>query len=71
MFSLYSFYMGNVAANVATNVIILLVPIPLVWKLQMRPIQKVLICGIFMLGGLYILLPTRLSLVVPGKQNIG
>lgn len=36
-FNLYAFYIGNAAANVATDVIILLVPAPLVWKLQMRP----------------------------------
>lgn len=59
VFSLYSFYIGNAAANVATDVVILLVPMSLVWKLQMRPFQKVLVCGIFMLGGLYSFLPPR------------
>ncbi|ODM18128.1 hypothetical protein SI65_05999 [Aspergillus cristatus] len=50
-FNLYAFYIGNAAANVTTDVIILLVPVPLVWKLQMRPNQKIMVCGIFMLGG--------------------
>ncbi|OQD90663.1 hypothetical protein PENANT_c001G09303 [Penicillium antarcticum] len=51
IFNLYPFYIGNAAANVTTDVIILLVPVPLVWKLQMRTSQKFMLCGIFMLGG--------------------
>ncbi|RHZ54472.1 hypothetical protein CDV55_100744 [Aspergillus turcosus] len=51
IFNLYPFYIGNAAANVATDGIILLVPIPLVWKLQMRTSQKILVSGIFLLGG--------------------
>ncbi|KAJ5824021.1 hypothetical protein N7447_006361 [Penicillium robsamsonii] len=51
VYDLYPFYIGNAAANVTTDGIILLVPIPLVWKLQMRKTQKVLLCGIFLLGG--------------------
>ncbi|RAK98789.1 putative integral membrane protein Pth11-like [Aspergillus ibericus CBS 121593] len=51
VFDLYPFYIGNAAANVTTDVIILLVPMPLIWKLHMRTTQKVLVCSIFMLGG--------------------
>ncbi|RAL07847.1 uncharacterized protein BO97DRAFT_428887 [Aspergillus homomorphus CBS 101889] len=51
VFDLYPFYIGNAAANVTTDVIILLVPVPIVWRLQMRTAQKVLVCSIFMLGG--------------------
>ncbi|KAJ5984730.1 hypothetical protein N7481_006829 [Penicillium waksmanii] len=51
VFPLYPFYLGNAAANVTTDVLILLVPIPLTWKLQMRTSQKILIIGIFLLGG--------------------
>ncbi|GFF55517.1 hypothetical protein CNMCM6936_005640 [Aspergillus lentulus] len=51
IFNLYPFYIGNAAANVATDGIILMVPIPLVWKLQMRTAQKILVSGIFLLGG--------------------
>ncbi|PYH91740.1 hypothetical protein BO71DRAFT_39817 [Aspergillus ellipticus CBS 707.79] len=50
-FNLYPFYLGNAAANVTTDVIILLVPIPIVWRLHMRTTQKLLVCSIFMLGG--------------------
>lgn len=54
VFPLYPFYLGNAAANVITDVLILLLPIPLTWKLQMRTSQKILIVGIFLLGGLYL-----------------
>ncbi|KAE8365612.1 hypothetical protein BDV27DRAFT_144277 [Aspergillus caelatus] len=49
--NLYAFYLGNAATNVLTDVITLLVPIPIVSRLQIRPMQKVLISGIFLLGG--------------------
>jgi hypothetical protein len=61
VFNLYPFYIGNAAANVVTDGIILLVPIPLVWKLQMRKTQKVMLSGIFLLGGLYVT-PTQMNL---------
>ncbi|KAB8223315.1 hypothetical protein BDV33DRAFT_188960 [Aspergillus novoparasiticus] len=48
--NLYAFYLGN-AATVFTDVITLLVPIPTISRLQIRPMQKVLISGIFLLGG--------------------
>ncbi|KAJ5374129.1 hypothetical protein N7517_006135 [Penicillium concentricum] len=51
IYDLYPFYIGNAAANVVTDGIILLVPIPLVWKLQMRKTQKFMVSGIFLLGG--------------------
>ncbi|PWY77000.1 hypothetical protein BO70DRAFT_295136 [Aspergillus heteromorphus CBS 117.55] len=51
VFNMYPFYLGNAAASVTTDVLILLVPIPIVWKLHMRTTQKLLVCSIFMLGG--------------------
>ncbi|KAJ5244346.1 hypothetical protein N7489_004442 [Penicillium chrysogenum] len=38
VFNLYPFYVSHAAINVATDGIILLVPIPIVWKLQMRDV---------------------------------
>lgn len=55
-FPLYPFYIGNAAANVITDGIILLVPVPIVWRLQIKTIQKVMLCGVFLLGGLYVFL---------------
>ncbi|OAX79203.1 hypothetical protein ACJ72_06481 [Emergomyces africanus] len=43
LFEPHVFYLGNAAANVLTDVLILLVPIPLVWKLQMPTGKKVLL----------------------------
>ena len=56
VFDLYPFYIGNAIANVVTDAIILVVPIPIVWSLQMRTTQKVFIIGIFLLGGLCVAL---------------
>ncbi|PGH02831.1 hypothetical protein GX51_04443 [Blastomyces parvus] len=44
------FYLGNAAANVATDVLILIVPIPLIWKLQMPTTKKILVSSLFLLG---------------------
>ncbi|KAI2822937.1 hypothetical protein CBS12448_11057 [Aspergillus niger] len=52
VYNLYPFYIGNAAANVTTDVIILLVPMPVIWRLHMRTTQKVLVCSIFLLGSL-------------------
>ncbi|EER38060.1 conserved hypothetical protein [Histoplasma capsulatum var. duboisii H88] len=49
-FQPHIFYLGNAAANVATDVLILLVPIPLVWKLQMPTSKKFLVSSLFLLG---------------------
>jgi hypothetical protein len=49
---LYRFYLWNGVANLLTDVIILCVPIPIVWRLQMHRSQKLAISGIFLLGGL-------------------
>ncbi|KKZ62461.1 hypothetical protein EMCG_03124 [[Emmonsia] crescens] len=50
LFHPHVFYLGNAAANVVTDVLILLVPIPLVWKLQMPTSKKLLVCSLFLLG---------------------
>ncbi|KAL3464473.1 hypothetical protein BJX64DRAFT_298296 [Aspergillus heterothallicus] len=49
--NLYMFYLWNGVANLFTDVIILCLPMPIVWKLQMRRSQKWAISGIFLLGG--------------------
>jgi hypothetical protein len=55
VFNLYPFYVSHAAINVATDGIILLVPIPIVWKLQMRWTQKLMLSGIFLVGGLCVI----------------
>lgn len=55
VFDLYPFYIGNAAANVVTDGIVLVAPLPYVWSLQMRLMQKILVSGVFLIGGLYVL----------------
>ncbi|OJD18496.1 hypothetical protein AJ78_01485 [Emergomyces pasteurianus Ep9510] len=50
LFHPHVFYLGNAAANVLTDVLILLVPIPLIWKLQMPTGKKLLVSSLFLLG---------------------
>lgn len=57
VYSMYNFYISYAAVNVATDVAILLVPMPIVWKLQMRRTQKLLVCGILLIGGLCVTFP--------------
>ncbi|KAI9923726.1 hypothetical protein ASPWEDRAFT_120507 [Aspergillus wentii DTO 134E9] len=54
-FPFYPFYVGNAAANVVTDGIILIVPIRVVWQLQMRTAQKWMVTGIFLLGGFVVI----------------
>ncbi|PGH15911.1 hypothetical protein AJ79_02078 [Helicocarpus griseus UAMH5409] len=51
VFDPYTFYIGNAGANVITDALIFLIPIPLIWKLRMRTGRKLIVCGIFLLGG--------------------
>ncbi|KAE8151512.1 hypothetical protein BDV25DRAFT_128685 [Aspergillus avenaceus] len=48
---LYQFYLWNGVANLLTDVIILCLPMPIVWRLQMPRGDKWAISGIFLLGG--------------------
>ena len=48
------FYLGNAVPNIAMDVIILALPIPNVWALQMSLRQKYVVSGLFLLGGLYV-----------------
>ena len=53
-YDLYKYYIGNAAANVFIDVLIFIVPIPIVWKLQLKTVRKMLVCSIFLLGVLYV-----------------
>ena len=48
------FYLANAVPNIAMDVIILALPIPNVWTLQMSIRQKYVVSGLFLLGGLYV-----------------
>ena len=46
------YYLGVAVPNVLTDVILLLLPVPWIWKLVMSRSQKIALTGIFLLGGL-------------------
>lgn len=47
-------YLSQVYSDVVLDVLILAIPIPLVWKLQLPVKQKIAVLGIFLLGGMYV-----------------
>lgn len=49
-------FIGNAVPNIVTDAAILAMPMHQVWKLQARLAQRLTICGIFLLGCLYVVL---------------
>ncbi|KAL1985736.1 hypothetical protein VTN96DRAFT_7484 [Rasamsonia emersonii] len=47
----YAFYVSNASLSVLTDFMILLIPIPMVMRLRMPLSQRLVVCGIFALGG--------------------
>ncbi|KAL1967165.1 hypothetical protein VTN77DRAFT_3456 [Rasamsonia byssochlamydoides] len=47
----YAFFVSNASLSVLTDFMVLLIPIPMVLNLQMPLTQRLIVCGIFMLGG--------------------
>lgn len=48
----YPMYEGVLISDLLTDVIMLVLPMPLVWNLQLPKLHKLAILGIFTLGGL-------------------
>lgn len=46
------FFLGNGIGAVIIDFLILLVPVPIIWKLQMPRSQRIAVIGIFLLGSL-------------------
>ena len=46
------YFVASASINVFTDVTILLLPMPMVWRLQISLRQKLILCGIFLIGGL-------------------
>ncbi|KAE8160216.1 hypothetical protein BDV40DRAFT_314030 [Aspergillus tamarii] len=69
--NLYQFYLWNGVANLFTDVIILCLPMPIVWSLQMPKGQKWAISGIFLLGG-FVCVATivRISAITKMKDSV-
>ncbi|CAK3739231.1 integral membrane [Lecanosticta acicola] len=51
-FDVVDFFEGSAIPNVIADVLILLLPQPILWKLQMSWSNKLALCGIFLLGAL-------------------
>lgn len=51
-----TFFYGNGIAAMLIDVIILCIPVPIVFKLQMPISQKIAVCAILLLGALYVTL---------------
>ncbi|KAL9610185.1 MAG: hypothetical protein Q9167_005089 [Letrouitia subvulpina] len=49
--SLKKFFLGQAIPNIATDLVLLLIPIPMIWNLQLPRSQKVALIGVFLLGG--------------------
>lgn len=58
-----AFFIGNGAASVVTDFLILITPVPIVWSLQMPVSKRLSILGIFALGGLCVLSLTTCCLL--------
>jgi hypothetical protein len=53
-FNQQAFYRYVSLPNIVTDFVILIMPMPLVWKLQTRLTHKLALTGVFLLGGLYV-----------------
>lgn len=49
------FYYGNSISNLLTDVIILCLPMPLIWRLHMTLEKKLGVTTVLLMGGLYVL----------------
>lgn len=50
----YHFYYGMQIPNILTDLILLIMPMHVVWSLHIPRTQKLLLCGVFLVGGLYV-----------------
>ena len=50
----------NAGGNIATDVAVFCLPLPAIWKLQLKKQQKIILISIFCLGFLYALPPPSL-----------
>lgn len=48
----YMFFLGNAVPNILTDVALMALPLPYIWRLNRPMAQKVALGGIFVLGGL-------------------
>lgn len=53
-FNEIAFFRWNGIANMLLDILMLVLPLPMVWRMRMSRRQKVLLTGIFCMGGLYV-----------------
>lgn len=46
------FLLGNAIPNILTDVALMVLPLPYIWRLNRSRSQKIALAGVFMLGGL-------------------
>ncbi|MCJ1244556.1 hypothetical protein MMC30_001754 [Trapelia coarctata] len=56
--------------NILTDFIILVFPMPMVWRLQMRPSQKIAVSVAFILGGFIVVVSTLRCIAVSQIENL-
>jgi hypothetical protein len=47
-----TFWISYGALNIVTDVMVLALPMPMIWKLQMKLRDRIMLIGVFLLGGL-------------------
>ena len=52
--STYALWIGNSVSSLATDVAILCLPLPIIWRMDVTPRQKTAISGMFLLGAWYV-----------------
>lgn len=50
-----AFFLGSGIPNILLNFIILVLPLPMIWTLQIERSYKLVLSSVFLLGGLYVL----------------
>ena len=45
-------WLGNAIPNSLTDIVIIIIPLPLIWKLHLPRSQRLLLCGVFLTGAL-------------------
>ena len=61
--NLYAFFLGQAIPNIITDVVLLLLPLPYLWRLQIQLPQKIALVSVFLLGYLYGSLPNAAMLL--------
>ena len=49
-FNLYGFFVGQAVPNILTDFILLILPLPILWRLRIQLPQKIALVAVFLLG---------------------